>query len=218
LIDSKERALPLVLAEIVLPLCMSHQKISPPELKSFETIFLAWLKKATYRPSLLISGDDDAALPLVLPSALTLTSELVCVCKSRTKMSLLLLVLLATKSRALLTKATKRPFPLMAGSPEKPFAVPVPLLFTLTSTFVPVCKSRTKMSWFPFPSFVTTLSARLVKATNRPSALRELTRTELKLLAVSDWPVGADLETRSVVSVVVSRTKTSKASLLSFTT
>ena len=103
--DNRATARPLGLTESVVPLRVSRQKTSPPTVRSFMTRFLAWLKNATYWPSLLMAGDDETPFPLVAPSALTVTSVIAPVCKSRRKISSVLLVLFAVRSFALLTKA-----------------------------------------------------------------------------------------------------------------
>jgi len=113
-------------------------------LVSPATKLLAWLTKATYRPSPLIDGalEYEFACPPLLS---TLTRVVVPVRVSRRKMSAARLVSPATRLLAELTKATYRPSLLIEGALESEFAC-WPLLSTLPRVVVPFWRSRTKMS------------------------------------------------------------------------
>ena len=85
------------------------------------TRLLAELKNATYRPSGVISGVSMVPFD---PMAPTLTSQVVCVIKSRTKTSGIPFVSPATKLVAALMKATQVPSGVMTGTVEAPLPKP----------------------------------------------------------------------------------------------
>ena len=105
-------------SSVVVPDCRSRTKTSgwPLSLSGVETRSEAWLVKAMKRPSSLITGGSmpTSSLPLPVPAAFTVTSCVVPACRSRTKMSDLPLLSLATRSLASLMNTTKRPLPLIA--------------------------------------------------------------------------------------------------------
>jgi hypothetical protein len=74
-----------------------------------------------------------------------------------------------TRSVAELEKAITPPSASIHGAALSPSLSP-PFLSTLARIVVPVCRSRTKMSWNPFPSPPTRFVAVLANATKRPSA------------------------------------------------
>src|SRR5438132_125165 len=108
----------------------SRAYMSPRLLVAPATRLVAMLTKAIQRPSGVMAGESEAPLPLVAPSLLTLTRVVVLFWRSRTKMSVALLVSLATRSPAALTKARYRPSGLISGLVEAPLP-PAPALLTL---------------------------------------------------------------------------------------
>ena len=128
--------------------------------------------KATYRPSSLMEGPWWMLAAAGLPSPWTLIIWVVPATRSRTNTSTKPLVSPATRLDASLEKATYRPSGVMSGArlpppatvASQPVAWP-PLLFTLTRSVVPACRSRTKTSLQPLVSPDTRLVASESKAT-----------------------------------------------------
>ena len=106
---------------------------------------LAKLVNATKRPSALTTGEKERLFALPSPALLTLTSVVVPVLRSRTKMSKVPFVSLATRSLARLWNATKRPSALMEVASEKSLPLSEPAQLTLASS---VCGSAV---WRPEP-------------------------------------------------------------------
>ncbi len=180
-----------------------------------ETRFVAELMNATKRPSAEIERPQSPLLSFpCVPSVATLTRSVVPLRRSRTKMSRRPFVSPATRFEAALWNATKRPSAEIEGaragmSPLLAFPC-VPSVATLTRSVVPLWRSRTKMSSYPFVSPAMRFEAALPNATNRPSAEIEAPR----LLPFPCAPAESTL-TRSVVPVWRSRTKTSCAPFVS---
>src|SRR6185503_5567378 len=97
----------------------------------------------------------------------TLTSVVVPDCKSRTKTSGIWFVSPITRLVAALTKATYRPSDVRTELRETPLPL-LPLAVVLTSTVVPLTRSRTKTSLALLMSPVTRLLAALSNNTYRP--------------------------------------------------
>src|SRR5438552_10226937 len=120
-----------------------------------------------------------------------------------------------TRLVAVLTKATTLPSAEIAGKSLLSFAW-APAESTLTSSVVAVSRSWTNTSATPLVSPGTRLVASLSKATNRPSLERAGQNCSM-LAAFACAPVESTL-TRSVIPVIRSLTKTSKAWFVSPTT
>src|SRR5947208_4873223 len=120
-----------------------------------------------------------------------------------------------TRLVAVLTKATTLPSAEIAGKSFLSFAW-APAESTLTRSVVAVSRSRTNTSATPLVSPGTRLVASLSKATNRPSPERAGQNCSM-LAAFACAPVESTL-TRSVIPVIRSLTKTSKAWFVSPTT
>ena len=84
-----------------------------------------------------------------------------------------------------------------------------PLVATLTSRFVPLKRSRTKISLSWFVSLGTTLSASLMNAMKRPSVLAEKRDGLLIPLGVTEDKAGCPAEISSVTLFWRSRRNTS---------
>lgn len=81
-----------------------------------------------------MEGWSDSPLPLAVPAALTLTSVVVSVWRSRTKMSVAPLASLVTRSLATLSKTTKRPPSLERGDLDVLLPEPMAAELMLTSS------------------------------------------------------------------------------------
>src|ERR1039457_4178814 len=147
--------------------------------------FCARLRNNTKRPSLLMMGEHEAALPGPEPSMFTLTSVVVPVCRFRSNTSTDLFASPGTKLAAELENTTNCPLLLMEASEETP-AAGKPLVSALTRMFVPIFRSRTNTSRKPFVSLATRLSASLAKATYWPFRLTG-TVDERLLGPSGDW-------------------------------
>ena len=111
----------------------------------------------------------------------------------------------ATRSGAVLVKATVLPSALRIGFSDAPSRLGVPPTLALTRSVVPVASRRAKTSVNAFASLATRSVASLVNATVRPSALR---------LAASEAPLPLSVPAAFMLASVVvpesrSRTNTS---------
>src|SRR5439155_6529499 len=163
---------PVLVRAEVSPACRSRRKrfsvpVNEPAAKS-----VALLRNRTYLPPPITLEEYEALVPGPVPLRFQLTSAVVEACKSRMKTSSFLLLSPGTKLSALLVKTTYRPSELIAGSLERPSAEK-PLVATLTRTFVPSKKSRTKISRKPLVSLAARLSASLDNTTCRPLLVTE---------------------------------------------
>jgi hypothetical protein len=102
---------------------------------------LAALMNATYRPSGVIVELCEAPFPAT-PFVLVLTSSVALFARSRTKTSVALFVSPGTRSLALLSNTTYRPFVETSTGSESPLAPATPETLTLTSDVVPFVRSR----------------------------------------------------------------------------
>src|SRR5262249_18444087 len=132
----------LTLTSVVVPATRSRRKMSPRELVGVLTRSLARLWKATKRPSALITGESEKALPAAVPAALTLTKVVTPVTKLRTYTSVVPLLsltpvrLLAPLANTSRVPSALRTRGLVSFVAEKPFPAASPTLLTPTRTGV----------------------------------------------------------------------------------
>ena len=171
----------------------SRTKTSMMPFVSPVTRLVAVLMNATHVPSGVITGSKDSPLPNP-PSVATLTSRVVPVIRSRTKMSLTPFVSPATRSLASLSNTTKRPLAETWPHRESPLPPPVPLALALTRTVVFHERSRRKRFTTDrlLPPGTRSLAA-LEKTTNRPLGVR-LGATESRLPPAGSCTAGFRME------------------------
>jgi len=138
------------LTSSVLPVVRSWTKTSFAPLLSFGTRFEEREVNATKRPSPLIEGSRLSEFPS-LPELSTLTRSVVPVSRSWTKTSKAPFVSFGTRFEEVELNVTKRPSSLMDPMELPPFPS-APELSTLTRSVVPVKRSWTKASDWPFMS------------------------------------------------------------------
>lgn len=153
------------------------RKMSFVVSRSPSTRLSAKLSKAIQRPSAEMLGLAEA--PLASPPSREVDTRTVTASKmSRTKMSLTPFPSSATNVLASLSNATNAPLPEMAGAKEPRSPTP-PVVSALTSTRLPVARSRTNRSLLLLPSSGWGSLARVWNSTNLPLAERAA--------AAADW-------------------------------